>query len=115
MTMTATRHHTQRELVCPYVTHIAHAWMPPPPNMMCLEHLSTETSKGHPNLLSEPPHLAPLMEEQQLYSEPFSDNIIYHTHEVNCMPILTEKKTECLMSILIQNKQCVMRSKITEV
>ena len=46
-----------------------------PPSGTCLEHLTREASRGRPNQMPEPPHLAPLnTEEQQFYSEPLPDD-----------------------------------------
>ena len=36
-----------------------------PPSGTCLEHLTREASRGHPNQMPEPPHLAPLNAEEQ--------------------------------------------------
>ncbi|TWW62362.1 hypothetical protein D4764_04G0010090 [Takifugu flavidus] len=45
----------------------------------CPEHLTREASRGHPNKMPKPPHLAPLnAEEQRLYSELLPDGRASH-------------------------------------
>ncbi|TWW57296.1 Transthyretin Prealbumin TBPA [Takifugu flavidus] len=51
----------------------------PPTGGTCPEHLTRDASRGHPNQMPKPPHLAPLnAEEQRLYSELLPDGRASH-------------------------------------